>query len=353
MNGKRPGRENGIALLMTLAFITLAISLAVETNRRSRMALESTAAVRARLTTGQMATAGVHGAMAVLIQDRYTSETDHLKETWADTEKLKEALSAVAFDGGRLEVRIMDEMARLQINALVDFPQRNNVNPRQQQIIVRLIEQIGRDLDLQADLGAVDIVNAIKDWLDSGDDDAITGLNGAESDYYQGLEPSYAARNGPMVHIDELNRIRGVSPDLFQGRDDTVGLQDLMTVYGARSAGNGQFAFTGKVNLNTASRPVLSALMPAGDAELAEAFIQYRDAAEATVLEGGSWYQGAPGGASLQINAERITLGTTIFRIQSTAEQNGFTQTVSAVVERHMATDGQGWSCRILAWETG
>lgn len=353
MDGKRPGRENGIALLMTLAFITLAISLAVETNRQSRMALESTAAVRTRLTAGQMATAGVHGAMAVLIQDRYTSETDHLKETWADPEKLKEALSAVAFDGGRLEVRIMDEMARLQINALVAFPRRNNFNPQQQQIIVRLIEQISRELDLQADLGAVDIVNAIKDWLDSGDDDAISGLNGAESDYYQGLVPPYAARNGPMVHIDELTRIRGVTPELFQGRDDTVGLQELMTVYGAKPAANGQFAFTGKVNLNTASRPVLAALMPAGGAELAEAFIQYRDAAEATVLEGGSWYQGAPGGASLQLNTDRITLSTTIFRIQSTAERDGFTQTVSAVVERHMATDGRGWTCRILSWEIG
>ena len=83
MDPKRPTRERGIALLMTLAFITLAISLAVETNRHSRRGVESTAAFRSRLVAGQMAMAGVHGAMAVLIQDRYASETDHLLETWA------------------------------------------------------------------------------------------------------------------------------------------------------------------------------------------------------------------------------------------------------------------------------
>lgn len=353
MDGKKPRRENGIALLMTLAFITLAISLAVETNRQSRMAIESTDAFRTCLIAGQMATAGVHGAMAVLIQDRYTSETDHLKETWADAEKLKEALSAVTLDGGHLEVRIMDEMARIQVNALVDFPQRNSFNPRQQQIITRLIEQIRRELDLQGDFGAADIVNAIKDWLDSGDDDAISGLNGAESDYYQDLDPPYTARNGPLMHLHELARIRGVSTDLFLGRDDTAGLQELMTIYGATPAPNGQFTFTGKVNLNTTTRSVLSALMPAGEADLAEAFVQYRDAADATVLEGRSWYQGAPGAASLELNADRITLSTNIFRIKSTAERNGFKQTVSAVVERYMATDGKGWTCRILAWEIG
>ena len=122
---------------------------------------------------------------------------------------------------------------------------------------------------------------------------------------------------------------------------------------GATPAANGQFSFTGKVNLNTASRPVLSALMPAGEADLAEAFIQYRDDADATVLEGGAWYQGASGAASLELNADRITLSTNIFRIKSTAERNGFKQTVSAVVERHMATDGKGWTCRILSWEFG
>ncbi len=351
MAATRPNRERGIALLMTLAFITLAISLAVETNRQVREAIASTDAMRARLVAGQMAAAGIHGAMAILIQDRLASETDHLKETWADPEKLKEALQDVRFEDGRLEVRITDEMARLQINALVDFPQSRRFIPQQQQVMERAIDQLRRALDLQGDLSAADMVNAIKDWLDAGDDDAITGLNGAESDYYQNLDPPYAARNGPMVHIDELARVKGIAPDLFKGRDDQTGLRDLVTVYGATPAADGRFTFGGKVNLNTASPAVLAALMPPEASDLAEAFVQYRDEAEALVLESRAWYKDVPGAAGLELSEDLITISSNIFRIQATAARGGFQRAVTAVVERRLATDGTGWTCRILAWE--
>jgi general secretion pathway protein K len=351
MENTRPDRERGIALLMTLAFIALAISLAVATNRQSRLAIEGTDAVRNRLVTEQMAAAGVHGAMAILIQDRYDSETDHLKETWADPEKLQEALQAVAFEDGRLEVRITDEMARIQINALVDFPQSRNFNPPQQQIMERAIDQVRQALELQGDLSAADMVNAIKDWLDTGDDDAITGLNGAESDYYQSLDPPYEARNGPMVHIGELARVKGIAPDLFQGRPGQMGLRDLVTVHGAAPAADGRFTFTGQINLNTASRSVLAALLPPESSDLAEAFIQFRDEVDASVLAGRTWYQEVPGAADLELSADRIVLSSNIFRIRATADRNGFQRAVTAVVERLMAADGKGWNCRILAWE--
>ncbi len=347
----RSNRERGIALLMTLAFITLAISLAVEATRQSRLAIESTAAVSSHLLAGQMAVAGVHGAMAVLVQDRYTSETDHLKETWADPEKLQAALEAVAFDNGQVEVQISDELARIQINALVDFPQNRQFNPQQQQIMVRAIDLVRRELDLQDDLSPTDLVNAIKDWLDKGDDDAITGLNGAESDYYQSLDPPYQTRNGPMIHIGELARVKGISTDLFQGHSGQTGLRDLMTVYGGTAEPGKRFTFSGKINLNTASQTVLAALMPPESSDLAEAFIQYRDEADVTVLEGLSWYRDVPGAAGLELDAERITLSSTIFRIRAAADLEGFRCAVIAVVERRIATDGGGWTCRILSWE--
>jgi general secretion pathway protein K len=351
MAATRIKNERGIALLMTLAFITLAISIAVETNRQARLSIEATDAACAQLLAGQMAAAGIHGAMAILIQDRYASETDHLKETWADPEKLQEALEDVSFEDGRLEVRIADEMARIQINALVDFPQSQNFSPDQQQIMERAIDEARSALDEQGDLSATDMVNAIKDWLDSGDDEAITGLNGAESDYYQDLDPPYAARNGPMIHISELARVKGISPELFQGGEGGPGLRDLMTVYGASSKDDGGFTFKGEVNLNTAPQAVLAALMPPESSDLAEAFVQYRDEADALVLESNNWYQDVPGAADLDLSEDITTLSSNIFRIQATATWNGFQRAVSAVVERLQATDGKGWACRILSWE--
>jgi len=345
------GNNRGIALLMTLAFITMAMSLAVETSRQSRVAIESTDAVQKRLLAGQMAAAGVHGAMAILIQDRTDSETDHLKETWADPDRLAEAMAAVAFEDGRLEVRITDEMARIQVNALVDFPQSRQFNPQQQQIMERMIDAIHRESDEQSDLSATDVVNAIKDWLDRGDDDAITGLNGAESDYYETLDPPYRSRNGPMAHIGELARVKGVTAPMFEGRPAAPGLKACLTVYGATRAAGGEFAFSGRVNLNTVSLPVLAAVLPPEYRDFAEAIIQYRDEAETVVLESQTWYREIPGAAGLELNPDVITLATDVFRIQATAVSGGIRREVAAVVERQAAAEGKGWTCRILAWE--
>ena len=342
--------NRGIALLMTLAFITLAMSLALEINRQSRTAIASTDAIQNRYLATQMATAGVHGAMAILIQDHYDSETDHLKETWADPDLLAEALSAVAFEDGQLEVHITDEMARLQINALVDFPQSRQFNPQQQQILERLIELVRTSDDDQSDLSPTDIVNAIKDWLDRGDDDAITGLNGAESDYYQTLDPPYRSPNGPMAHIDELARVKGVSTSLFEGRPAAPGLQAYLTVYGLTKAADGTDAFSGRVNLNTVSQTVLTALLPPEYRDFAEVIIGFREDAEPAMLGNKNWYSEIPGAAGLELNSDSITLATNIFHIQSTAVSSGIQREISAVVERMSAADGKGWTCRILAW---
>ncbi len=61
-----------------------------------------------------------------------------------------------------------------------------------------------------------DIADAILDWLD--DDDEIREY-GAELEYYSGLDPPYAPRNGPLETVEELLLVRGVTPDLLFGRD--------------------------------------------------------------------------------------------------------------------------------------
>lgn len=61
-----------------------------------------------------------------------------------------------------------------------------------------------------------EIADAILDWLDEDDSQRI---NGAELDYYQGLNPPYQPRNGPLQHLDELLLVRGVTPELLYGLD--------------------------------------------------------------------------------------------------------------------------------------
>ncbi|MBI1900685.1 MAG: general secretion pathway protein GspK, partial [Planctomycetia bacterium] len=61
-----------------------------------------------------------------------------------------------------------------------------------------------------------EIADAILDWID--DDDEPREL-GAEIDYYSGLNPPYAPRNGAMTTVEELLLVRGVTPQLLFGLD--------------------------------------------------------------------------------------------------------------------------------------
>ncbi len=61
-----------------------------------------------------------------------------------------------------------------------------------------------------------DVADAIVDWIDPDDDPRA---NGAESQYYQGLSPSYRCKNGPLDSLEELLLVRGVTPELLFGTD--------------------------------------------------------------------------------------------------------------------------------------
>src|SRR5690606_37078893 len=54
------------------------------------------------------------------------------------------------------------------------------------------------------------------DWLDADDEPRPLG---AEIDYYSGLSPAYACKNGPLETVEELLLVRGVTPRLLFGMD--------------------------------------------------------------------------------------------------------------------------------------
>lgn len=87
---------------------------------------------------------------------------------------------------------------------------------------------------------ALAIAQAILDWRDEDEDSHPMG---AEDFYYQGLSPAYETKDGPFESVEELLLVKGMSPALF------ALLAPYLTVYGS-----------GRVNINTAARPVLRAL---------------------------------------------------------------------------------------------
>ncbi|MDA8139862.1 MAG: general secretion pathway protein GspK [Desulfobacteraceae bacterium] len=361
--------KNGIAVVLALATMMMVVTAALELHINERNSMLDTAMMRDHLSAEEMATSGVNLAMAILIKDRLEGETDSLQEDWADAETLAALTSDIPFEQGKVELKIIDELSKIQINALVTFPEGREFNTPQLNLwqrfggglisAVELLEGASKLSSKESGKEPPDplaIINSIKDWLDSGDDDAITGLNGAESDYYKSLDPPYACKNGPIDDLSELLLIKGITPELFAGTGGVSGLSQYVTVYGAEKSGDNKFTFPGKININTADAAVLSALMPPESAEFVPLLIEYREAKSGAVytnnLTRPDWYRSVPGFAEAQVDASLITVASNFFRIESTAQIENVKVHVTAVVERFKPKDSEPWQCKVLNWKT-
>jgi len=265
----------------------------------------------------------------------------------------------IPFEQGKLHVTIADEMAKIQLNSLVYWngPNTFQFNESQHQLWSRFLDLILSKEESLQETEAPMIINSIKDWLDSGDDDAITGLNGAESDYYEALDPPYTCKNDRFAHISELLLVRGVTPELFIPLGGTQGLSSFLTVYGLKAMDNNAFAFEGKININTADLPVLSAILPEGYSELAPVIYEFRIEKSASEflhdLSNPSWYKNAPGCGDIEIDPNLITTSSDIFRIDARASLDEVEITVVAIVHREIIPETGKWTCKVLHWQAG
>jgi type II secretory pathway component PulK len=94
-----------------------------------------------------------------------------------------------------------------------------------------------RDLLMTLPGMTMDVADAILDWIDEDD---VPREFGVESEYYTTLSPPYAPRNGPLITVEELLLVRGVTPQLLFGMDQNRnGVVDPHEMGGAMATGGG------------------------------------------------------------------------------------------------------------------
>ena len=300
--------------------------------------------------------------MAILVKDRQDSESDSLQEDWADQETMAGFVDQLGFEKGKLDIKIFDELARIQINALVQFPEGTQFNEKQRQIwerfannLMSIYELLGDQIGEMEEIEPLTIIDSIKDWIDK-DEDIITGLNGAESDYYQELDPPYECKNAPFDDLSEVRLVRGITPELFNGIAGAMGLGNYITVYGAAEANNQKFSYPGKVNINTAELPVLKVLLPSENEDFTDLLIEYRQAVSGTQytndLTNINWYKNVPGFSGITIDPDLFSVSSSIFRIVATAVLDDTRSVTTAVVQRERESDSSPWRCKVLNWKT-
>ncbi len=345
----------GMALLITLAVVTFLIVTALEFNRRARSAVTLSSWGRDQITMLGMASSGIHGAMALLIHDKRHTLVDSVNEIWADAAHVSRMTDSLAFEDGSVKVEIVDELSKIQVNALVEESQPQNFNIVQKRLLHRFLDNYIPSEIRNSDISPDAIVDSLKDWIDHGEGDAVTGLNGAESEYYLTLDPPYTCADHYLRDLTELPLIKGIAEKIYSGGTEKPGLSRYLTVFGVFDDSGNKVVYPGKININTAEAPVLAALLPPEYEDLADTLVEYRSDKSSNAglhdLSDPEWYRRVPGFGSAWIDPELITTWSDLFRIESTAGLNGGKLTISAVVYRQKEPESGKFWCKVLSWQ--
>jgi general secretion pathway protein K len=115
------------------------------------------------------------------------------------------------------EVRAIDETGKIPLNA-------SGVNET-------FLRQILVNLGIKDETADI-VSDSIMDWRDADD---LHRANGAEDDYYRGLDRPYPCKDAAFDAIEELQLVRGVTRSMYYGDGTTPGLRDIFTVAHDRS----------------------------------------------------------------------------------------------------------------------
>jgi DNA uptake protein ComE-like DNA-binding protein len=264
-----------VGLLWCLALLSVIVVGVLHTARMDLLVVKN---YGDRIQAHYLALAGIEKARALLYRDasdRSRSQKNHTGNFYNDAQQFRDVslgrgvFSVVrrsrADEGGGIIYGVSDEESRLNLNAASTdtLDKMQNMTP--------------------------DVATAIVNWR--GGNNATVA---AEAQYYGGLLPPYQPRNGPFQTVRELLLVRGVSPELFLGRDvhqngllvadvekdfagsvesSDLGWAAILTV--DSGVQNLNAAGEDRVNIQTANESSLTAV-PGITPQIARAIVAYR-----------------------------------------------------------------------------
>lgn len=221
---RRTPRRHGSILVIVLVVVAVLSLAAYSFNEVMLSENEVTQMAGRQIQAYSLAASGVADLRIFLLQDAATMQE---AGGWYDNPDRFQGIPVVQEEGeleaGRFTVLapawdadgnaagirygLEDESARVNLNALIAL-EKLGASLAQ--------ETTGRDLLMALPGMTEDVADAILDWLD---EDEEPREYGAESEYYAGLSPSYAPKNGQLETVEELLLVRGVTPQLLFGAD--------------------------------------------------------------------------------------------------------------------------------------
>lgn len=252
MDPVKRSEPSGIALLMVLWILAVlmvtVLSFATMTRTETLAAISRREGVAGKF----LAEAAVQRVIAELIYRKTLAGTQPVDDDqpW----KTDGTPYTVSLGSGSFTVSILSEAGKVDINTTPELILRN------------IFANLGLPME------TVDtVVDSMADWRDADD---LVRLHGAENDYYQSLASPYKPANADFQTLEELLRVKGITPQVLYGDGKTKGIIDLLTVHSKTQA----------INPNAAPREVLMAL-PGMTREAVDAILALREVRDITVQE--------------------------------------------------------------------
>ena len=365
--------SSGYVLIIILIITTLLVSIASEFIVVAQTNIGYGQKLKNRLKAGYLAKSGIQlcqfilyadlkGLGAEMITGKPTDkDTDSYNDVWAIN------VPVLPIEDGSLKLEIIDENSKINLSVLAnEFTDRTKFYYFTQNFMMNM----GLPLD---------IADAIHDWVDIDEQKMPYGAEGA--DYYQTQMPPYSSKNSAMDSIDEMLLLKDMTPEIYYGfgggnteaekneqnlvdnnkgnvdlsmdkieelagetaakkvsdrernellpaigKEKSRKLSDYFTVYGDRLDYTSEF---NKININTASYRVLSALTDKMTPDIVTEIIRRRLAQPFKSVDEIKDLLGAD-----QTILDRLAVKSSIFRINATATVDDVQVKITVVYNR-------------------
>ena len=237
-----------LVLIVISAMTIIAFGLAYQTRMEIRLSKSSSQQVSLQ----HIAMSGIEAGKAVLSGKELTCEqTARICRFYSTKDNLKlfEQLKSPLNEDIQIAFWIRDESSFLDLN---------KSNPA----IWENLPALGRDK-----------IACILDWIDK---DSDTNPDGAESDYYKGLEPSYSCKNDSLICLKELLFVNNITRDDYLGGIIHDEMSDPEDIEQQLSLINTFTTFSQEtVNINTVPGMILL-IFPGLDQEAVDILLAFR-----------------------------------------------------------------------------
>ncbi|MCU0770608.1 MAG: general secretion pathway protein GspK [Verrucomicrobia bacterium] len=208
MTFPRIHRENGIALIIVMISVLILTILAGGFAYAMKVEMKLAMNSRNFSELEWLGRSGMEYAKWILAEDMKLDPRDATFDIWAGGSGGLNVSNSVLAEI-HLPLTVHLGRGEFTLHPMLDTERKININRADELLLQRVLTSMG------ADAGEIPtVIGSILDWIDPDDTEH---LQGAESDFYEGFDPPYEAKNGPLDDITELLLIQGVNERMFRG----------------------------------------------------------------------------------------------------------------------------------------